>query len=241
VLIAHSYEIVDGDRSREPLTRLFQTISFGELAVDGFFLLSGLLIVGSYLQRPDALRFLKNRILRIYPGFIACALISALIVGAIGGSPNYFGRFDSSAFLLGIPKLEINGTPPVFASLFHKTVNASVWTLKYEFQCYLLVILCGLTGILRRPLIWLSIGGLFLVFYEMHVLEIPLVISGRSHALGNPLYRLGMFFVAGGYFRMKSRESQNRGILLTTSAAILAVCMTSRTLVEPALAIFGGQ
>jgi peptidoglycan/LPS O-acetylase OafA/YrhL len=39
VLVSHAPELRDGNRSQELLTRLFGTISFGELAVDGFFLL----------------------------------------------------------------------------------------------------------------------------------------------------------------------------------------------------------
>src|SRR6476659_9650219 len=38
VLVSHSFELIDGNRGRELLTSLFHTVSFGELAVDGFFL-----------------------------------------------------------------------------------------------------------------------------------------------------------------------------------------------------------
>ena len=37
VIRSHSFELVDGNRSRELLTRIFGTISFGQLGVDGFF------------------------------------------------------------------------------------------------------------------------------------------------------------------------------------------------------------
>ncbi len=37
VILPHAFELVDGDRSRELLTQLFGTLSFGELAVDGFY------------------------------------------------------------------------------------------------------------------------------------------------------------------------------------------------------------
>jgi hypothetical protein len=37
VLVSHSIELVDGNRSREPLTFIFGTLSLGNLASTGFF------------------------------------------------------------------------------------------------------------------------------------------------------------------------------------------------------------
>jgi hypothetical protein len=47
-----SFELVDGDRHREILHRIFGTTTFGVMAVHGFFLLSGYLIVMSWEQVP---------------------------------------------------------------------------------------------------------------------------------------------------------------------------------------------
>ena len=85
VLLSHSFELIDGDNRREPLARLVHTTSLGYLAVCDFFLISGYLIVGSCLSRHEPLHFLKNRILRIFPGFLVCAIFSVVLAG-------YFGR-----------------------------------------------------------------------------------------------------------------------------------------------------
>jgi peptidoglycan/LPS O-acetylase OafA/YrhL len=37
VIFSHSPELIDGNSSREILSNVFGTISFGDLAVDGFF------------------------------------------------------------------------------------------------------------------------------------------------------------------------------------------------------------
>ncbi len=41
VILSHAPELTDGSRERELFTRLTHAMSFGELGVDGFFLLSG--------------------------------------------------------------------------------------------------------------------------------------------------------------------------------------------------------
>jgi peptidoglycan/LPS O-acetylase OafA/YrhL len=87
VLLSHAPELIDGNRSQEILTRMFGTLSFGELAVDGFFLLSGYLIMQSWDAQPQAWPFLKKRMLRIYPGFVIATLVCAFAVGPLAAEP----------------------------------------------------------------------------------------------------------------------------------------------------------
>src|SRR3982074_3309146 len=70
VILAHSPELVDGNRSREILTRIFGTMPLGEVAVDGFFLISGYLILQSLVNSKSYFEYLSKRVLRIYPGYI---------------------------------------------------------------------------------------------------------------------------------------------------------------------------
>jgi len=85
VIFAHSPEIIDGDKHREPLTSVFHTISFGALAVDFFFILSGFLITASYFSSVNVWSYLWKRVLRIYPAFIAASLVCILVVGPLAG------------------------------------------------------------------------------------------------------------------------------------------------------------
>ena len=84
VILSHSAEIVDGDRSREVLTNIFGTLTFGILGVDGFFIISGYLITKSLLSSPTLFDYAKRRVLRIYPAFIVCFWLSLLVFGAAG-------------------------------------------------------------------------------------------------------------------------------------------------------------
>ncbi|WDF74671.1 acyltransferase family protein [Novosphingobium sp. KACC 22771] len=83
VILSHAPEMANGDRHREILTRLFGTLSFGDLAVDGFFIISGYLISASMLSNSKG--FLRRRVMRIYPGFLVASLFCLVIVGPLRG------------------------------------------------------------------------------------------------------------------------------------------------------------
>jgi peptidoglycan/LPS O-acetylase OafA/YrhL len=70
VIVSHSPELVDGNRSREILTSLFGTISFGELGVDGFFIISGYLVAKSFTS-TGRLNCIFQEVLG-YFGYLAC-------------------------------------------------------------------------------------------------------------------------------------------------------------------------
>ena len=80
VIVAHSAEILDQNRNREILTNIFGTITFGELAIDGFFLISGYLILNSFLSSSTLKSYLLKRVLRIYPGFIVASLFCIFVL-----------------------------------------------------------------------------------------------------------------------------------------------------------------
>src|SRR4051794_2006572 len=64
VIFSHSFPLLWGDNSREPLMRLTGgQITAGELAVAGFFILSGFLITKSWLQSAGLKDYLRRRIL----------------------------------------------------------------------------------------------------------------------------------------------------------------------------------
>jgi peptidoglycan/LPS O-acetylase OafA/YrhL len=69
VLLSHAPELTDGNPSRELFYRLTHVMSLGSFGVDGFFLLSGFLIVKSWQTDPNLLDYLSKRVLRIVPGY----------------------------------------------------------------------------------------------------------------------------------------------------------------------------
>ena len=116
VILSHAAEISDGNKSREPLTRLFHNgMTFGLIGVDGFFLLSGYLILANWLTSPNLTTYLQKRILRIVPGYVVAVTASTLILGVVApATPDFFTHLFNAKFLRSIFILGSPVTPPLF-------------------------------------------------------------------------------------------------------------------------------
>ena len=185
VIIGHAPEQIDGDRHREPLTTLFHTISLGEFAVDGFFLLSGFLITQSVLRSSRAVSFLERRVLRIYPAFIVAFLLSLFLVSmSVGANPlNHLG-----ANLVRLVALRIPESPDgALAGLPYPAINGAMWTIYHEFRCYLLTLLLALAGVLSRRALVLVITAALLALlvasHLSHTVEAAVLLPDRIRAL----------------------------------------------------------
>jgi len=243
VVVSHSFELVDGNRLREPLTRIFGSVSAGELAVDGFFLLSGFLIVQSWRNGPRLLDFMFARILRIYPGFIVTALICALVVAPLGADARaYFGSFEPGRFLASVVMLRGPGIPATFEGTHYPFINNSLWTIKYEFMCYLCVAAVGLAGGLRTGRTWLWMTGLVLLVFTVRQgaqAFAPQAYVALPEVL-EQLLRLLMFFLVGGCAQLLPGCLKVTLGKLTLAGAILAAGLLLQVWAELALATAGG-
>ena len=119
-------------------------------------MLSGYLIVQSWLGDPEFLNFLRKRFLRIVPGYLVAVVLSTLAVGLFAPGTAHFFRGIDIHFVHSVVLLSAPLTPPVFPGFQYADVNGSMWTIAYEFRCYLLVALVGLCGLLRRPSVVLT-------------------------------------------------------------------------------------
>lgn len=233
VILSHCPELQNGNRSREFLTNVFGTISFGQLAVSSFFLLSGYLIVQSWTHNPSILSYLRNRVLRIYPAFIGATLFCAFIVGPMASEPHYYRHFYWDDFFAGVALLQSPAIPPVFLETFYPLVNGAMWSIEYEFKCYLLVALFGLAIGFKNRGYWLVCCFAFTAMFLMD----PYVGHGALH---DPIVRLGMMFTAGGCYFLYGQPFLNKKRWLAAALVLWALLMFNRTLAQPAVAVFWG-
>jgi peptidoglycan/LPS O-acetylase OafA/YrhL len=258
VILSHSTELIDGNRSREILTRLFGTISFGVLAVDGFFVVSGYLITKSYLSSKP-MSYLFKRILRIYPGFIVAFFVSIVLC-------NYF-----SAHSFSMPKMEVfdnvlnlvflisPGIKTAYPGSFFPISNASMWTISYEFHCYLMIMLLGFVGLFKRTKTLLALTILAVLAYLIHPENYALgdsisaisVSAGfgaqiihkiKAITLELPIEDLRFLavFLVGACFYIFRDVILYRTAFAASAAILLSGCLFSNHLAEPGLAVFGG-
>lgn len=154
VLVAHGYYL-----SGQGTGPSIQGENLGGWAVFGFFTISGYLITASRFANPLG-RFLVLRVARIYPGFIVCLVLTAGVFAPVawwaeGRDWSRFLTTDTTpvAYVLDnlglrITAYDVAGTP---ASVpYPGAWNGSLWTLFFEFCCYLLVGLLVCLPVVRR-------------------------------------------------------------------------------------------
>ena len=241
VIISHSAEIIDGNRSREPLVSLFGKLTFGELAVDGFFLISGYLIAKSYETSKTTLSYLSKRVRRIYPGYLVAYFVSLFVLGPFVGVAFSAMNFKDLAklfldafFLFGI-------RPPGFIGLPYPSLNGSMWTIIIEFRCYLFVILFGAIGLYRSKwlLVFLTLGLLAAMEVQLH----PRPPGPLHWMTGQDAYNLFRFlgiFCAGSLFYLYRNSIPYNGKFALVAALALLIFLSQSIVAESAFAILGG-
>jgi peptidoglycan/LPS O-acetylase OafA/YrhL len=172
-------------------------VDVGNWAVNGFFALSGFLIVQSFLQTRGIGNYLLKRVLRIYPAFICAGILSLVLFGPIGArfSAEYWNYFDPGKFFGRLATLQPYWLPHWFKDEANRFthINSPPWTIQYEFICYLLVIVIGLCGMLRFRILTLAffVGAAVLdILNEHKIINLPY----EEYYIFNQVYNYPRFF-----------------------------------------------
>ncbi len=221
VIFSHAFPL--GGWGDDPLplwTRNQETI--GGLAVVGFFTVSGYLITKSG-RSNDVVQFLWRRALRIFPAYFFVLAVSAFVIGPAiwraegNGLRQYIGLGPGGpvAYVVGNADLTIRqyGIYDVFATTTPygvrtggSVMNGSIWTLTYEWACYLGIAVLLVLGVLRFAR-WvvpvLALGLLVLAILE-RATDLP--VDAAVPLLADD-YRvtLGLAFLCGAVLAVYSR------------------------------------
>jgi peptidoglycan/LPS O-acetylase OafA/YrhL len=192
---------------------LWQPLS--SFAVDGFFVISGFLIVRSWDRRPNPAAFIRARLGRLLPGLWVCLTVTALVIAPLTSDVNLAdqGRYvlENAGVLVTDP--HIGATSGVAASW-----NLSIWSLWWELLCYAAVLAAGVLGILRLRVVaaavalcwaWLAVTALAGVSF-----------SPTFWASAVP--RLGLMFALGAMAHLLRDRIHADGRLAAMATAVLA-------------------
>lgn len=176
----------------------------GKFAVHCFFVVSGYLIVKSYLRSRDVRTYFMSRFLRIYPlYFIVVSL--CFVLGYLNYSQDFssymtFGAFNYLTANYFFANFLAPTLPELFLSNKSSVINGALWTIKVEVMFYLSVpIIYGfLTRYLEAKKLTLIFAMLSVLFY--YIMGYFIDNYSVHHSLNNQLPSLMVFFMVGAYF-----------------------------------------
>jgi peptidoglycan/LPS O-acetylase OafA/YrhL len=202
VIYTHSYDLLKTP-GEKVLALTGGRLSASGFAVCGFFVISGFLVSQSWYRCHGFFDFINRRLRRIVPGFVTCVLLCFCLLGPLGAESLaiYFSDASAWRFLSLLVGKGPQGVDSVFATNpTPHNINGSLWTIRIEFFCYLLVAAFGVARSLDRS--WLisifTITAFLLGYCIPSSVDLPLV----AHQL---LSMLPSF--ASGVFLFTFRES----------------------------------
>lgn len=196
VIFSHAYLIAEGTQDNEPFYRLTgQQSPLGVVGVFIFFTMSGFLVTQSFETTKSPLRYAAKRLLRIYPGYIACLLVLGFVLGPLVTSlplAEYLSHPRFRTFLIWnlmmdpnqneLPGVAFTGNP------VGQVVDGPLWTLPCELMMYALVMLLGMARLLTFKMLgFLLVIGLICIGFD----------TTKSDDLMGSVGWLMPFFVAG--------------------------------------------
>jgi peptidoglycan/LPS O-acetylase OafA/YrhL len=174
------------------------------MAVTTFFVISGYLIAGSFEGRSPS-KFLIARALRIMPGLLFVLLFLSLVFGPLISNLSVTQYFSSMTLYKNLATNIsltdfIGNLPGVFVNNPYQDCDGSLWTLRYEAECYMLIFALGTSKLLNRftvsglllcalLLSWKWIGGYRVSFYSDF-------LGGAAFYYWKPPLRLSMAVAA---------------------------------------------
>jgi len=187
--------------------------TIGNTGVDLFFVLSGYLIYGSLISRPQRfLRFMSRRVERIYPAFIAVFVLYVVLAfvfpmeGKLPATPLSRTVYLVENFLL------LPGLVPI------EPMITVAWSLSYEMFFYLAIpLVIAVLGLRQRSLAWRS------TFFSTVAIAFVVFCAGYGGPVRMIMFISGILLyevISGGVIRAPAD-----GVALSTLAVGLLVTL----------------
>jgi peptidoglycan/LPS O-acetylase OafA/YrhL len=232
VLYSHCYPLGTGSEVREPIRRLTHgQMTGGSVAVDLFFVMSGFLITASAERSRSLWSYFKKRFARIYPAFLVAASVGLVVVLPLSGGSLLPGSpwWRAGDVLLQTLRLREFDYMGAFAgNPYPGALNGSLWSIQFEFWCYVGVALLLVCGLLRRRFVLVTMFAASVVVSVLFQTR-GWVLGGKwlGVLLGSPQLwaRLLPLYLAGVVFHLyRDRVRLSASGALVAAGALLAAC-----------------
>lgn len=221
VIYSHSFPLLG--LQKDPLAAA-GGVPLGTLGVSLFFVLSGFLICRSWLNKPSITAYSAARCLRIFPALVFSLLLCVFVVGPLGTAqplPQYFKSAQTYDFLNNLFLFPIRyDLPGVFLNNPLKAVNGSLWSLPVEFMMYGVILGLGLTKILNRRALLLTVTGALAICDLLWFSQPQFASRVELTVLVGPSINMALFFLIGSCF-YSYRTEIRRDWRLAAAAALL--------------------
>lgn len=186
-----------------------------------FFCLSGFLVTGSAVRTRSVPLFLSYRGLRIFPALAVEVALCALVLGpllTIVPLKEYFHDRQFFEYFGNIISMVRYTLPGLFTdNPVANIVNISLWTLRPEFYCYVLMAGLMLTSIVYKPVLytWLFLAS------TVYLAALNIVTGFGDATSSYPWHVIIYYFFVGiAFFHWKDRLPLHIGLF--GAAATLA-------------------
>ena len=198
--------------------------------VPAFFALSGFLVTGSALRLRNTGTFLTFRVLRILPALFVEVTLCAIVLGsAFTTLPlrSYFTHYGFWRYFGNIVGIITFYLPGVFLQNRMSIVNANLWTLPSEFDCYFITAILMATGLFYKIK---TVTGVVVV-----VSIVFAVLNAANGFAAAPFQYTSLtityyFFIGMAFFYWKSRIPARWSLFIAAVALSYAFLYSQRTI-----------
>lgn len=225
VIFSHSFSLAGQEEI--VIKSLNGQITYGGVAVNVFFIMSGYLVFISLKNSRSLLDYFWKRCLRLFPALFVMLLITLVVAVIVHTGDNIFRQRDfytylpSNMLLFNMHYL-IGG---VFVdNPYPKTINGSLWSLYYEFIMYLLA---GLFFPFRnhKKLVLIILVTVYLFASYAYLLNPSFLwtpFAGLNIA-SDDLYRLACCFFSGAVISQLNLKQLNSPFVWMSCLLLLIV------------------
>jgi peptidoglycan/LPS O-acetylase OafA/YrhL len=197
VIFGHSFALsLNPAAQTEPVLELLKFGYSGSIAVDVFFMISGIFISQSLFFGGNYPGFLIKRFMRIWPGLTVCLALTVVLSLCLehGNDASILGDPESYRYILRNSVLDIQwNIPDTFEGRHYTAANGSLWTLPLEVKMYCVVFVLGVFGILYEKYVLSTVS----ILIVMLLLLFPSYFMGFFNSSDKESLVPVLFFLAG--------------------------------------------